>query len=112
MALINQIEVADDRLRPHVLETPLIPAPSLGTGTQLKLENLQHTGSFKARGALNRILERDRIQPHRESSPASTGQSCLGRSLGCEPGIGQGCPDCGTNINHGHQEIEISIPER
>ncbi|MEE2907556.1 MAG: threonine/serine dehydratase [Planctomycetota bacterium] len=77
MALINQIEVADDRLRPHVLETPLIPAPSLGIGTQLKLENLQHTGSFKARGALNRILEQDQDAATHGIVAASTGNHAL-----------------------------------
>lgn len=35
--------------------TPLIPAPGLGPGVALKLENLQVTGSFKLRGAFNMI---------------------------------------------------------
>ncbi|MEO7966325.1 MAG: pyridoxal-phosphate dependent enzyme, partial [Gemmatimonadaceae bacterium] len=53
------------RLRPFIRETPLEESPALGlekkSGSSgstvfLKLENLQHTGSFKARGALNRLL--------------------------------------------------------
>jgi threonine dehydratase len=32
--------------------TPLVPAPALGDGVELKLETLQPTGSFKVRGAL------------------------------------------------------------
>ncbi len=39
--------------------TPILPAPSLsertGSAVYLKLENLQETGSFKVRGAANRI---------------------------------------------------------
>lgn len=51
---------AAERIRPHVAETPLLPSPLLSeaTGAQLflKLENRQHTGSFKLRGATNKLL--------------------------------------------------------
>jgi threonine dehydratase len=49
---------AAERIRPLVRETPVeLSAFSLGTSTQLflKLEHLQHTGSFKFRGASNKI---------------------------------------------------------
>jgi threonine dehydratase len=43
----------------QVVETPLLPSATLsemaGTELLLKLENLQLTGSFKARGALNKL---------------------------------------------------------
>ena len=43
-----------------IIRTPLIKSPALGGGTgasvYLKAENLQQTGSFKIRGAANRIL--------------------------------------------------------
>ncbi len=49
------------RIQPLIRETPLIPSPDLadriGARTlHLKLECLQHTGSFKVRGAANKIL--------------------------------------------------------
>jgi threonine dehydratase len=49
---------ARDRISGHVRHTPIIDVGSeLGPGrVLLKLEMLQHTGSFKARGAFNRLL--------------------------------------------------------
>ena len=41
-------ELVSARLAP----TPLVPAPALGEGVQLKLETFQPTGSFKVRGGL------------------------------------------------------------
>lgn len=61
--MINfQIEAAqvEQRIRPFVHETPLEPALVLSQMGQsqvyLKLENLQPTGSFKLRGAMNKLL--------------------------------------------------------
>lgn len=57
----RRIEDAYARLRPMVRRTPIveIAGGDLGVGGRvlLKLELLQHTGSFKARGALNTVLE-------------------------------------------------------
>jgi threonine dehydratase len=44
---------AYQRIAPEVRETPLEWAPAVGA--HLKLEHLQHTGSFKFRGASNKI---------------------------------------------------------
>ncbi|GIL11450.1 MAG: hypothetical protein BroJett038_01700 [Chloroflexota bacterium] len=44
------------RLAAHLRPTPLEAAPELGQAVWLKLENLNHTRSFKARGALNALL--------------------------------------------------------
>lgn len=54
---IREIVAAKRRIRPHVRHTPLEALPDDSTGTQLwlKLENWQHTGSFKIRGAMNRL---------------------------------------------------------
>lgn len=53
-------EAAEKRIRRYVRETPVEHSPALSelTGAQvyLKLENLQHTGSFKVRGAFNKLL--------------------------------------------------------
>ena len=52
---IKDIGAAAERIAPHVLRTPTVPSPGLsallGVPVTLKLELLQRTGSFKARGA-------------------------------------------------------------
>ncbi len=52
---------AHERIRKHVVDTPLIESKTLssitGCTTLFKLENLQMTGSFKERGALNKLLQ-------------------------------------------------------
>lgn len=53
----SAITQAENRIAPHVRRTPAMTAalpglPEVG----LKLEHLQHTGSFKARGAFNSLL--------------------------------------------------------
>lgn len=52
----REIEAAAGRLRSHVRRTPLLTVAVGSTNVVLKLEFLQQTGSFKARGALNRLL--------------------------------------------------------
>jgi threonine dehydratase len=56
---LKDIEAARERQRGVVLHTPLIYSNSLsrlsGREVFLKLENLQTTGSFKLRGAMNRL---------------------------------------------------------
>ncbi|WP_051790853.1 serine/threonine dehydratase [Amycolatopsis jejuensis] len=48
---------AHARLRPHIRHTPILCIDQADVGSvTLKLEQLQHTGSFKARGALNAVL--------------------------------------------------------
>jgi threonine dehydratase len=60
MSILWEILRAEQRIRPYVRETPLDPSPvfsELGRAQVfLKLENLQHTGSFKLRGAFNKLL--------------------------------------------------------
>ena len=50
----DEIEAAHARIARHVRRTPLLEAE----GVSLKLECLQHTGSFKPRGAFNNLLSR------------------------------------------------------
>ncbi|MGH7154697.1 MAG: pyridoxal-phosphate dependent enzyme, partial [Acetobacteraceae bacterium] len=54
------IAAAATRISPYVRHTPtmLVHGPDLGLGfaVTLKLELLQHSGSFKPRGAFNRLL--------------------------------------------------------
>ena len=59
-ALHDEIRHAADRIAPFTRRTPLDEALALsqlgGDDVFLKLENLQHTGSFKSRGAFNKLL--------------------------------------------------------
>jgi threonine dehydratase len=59
----SDIEAADRRIRPYVRRTPVIEpgrgAFDLACRVTLKLEFMQHTGSFKPRGAFNKILSSD-----------------------------------------------------
>ncbi len=58
-----EIRAARVRTRAELVLTPTVPAlalrDSLPCPLHLKLENMQRTGSFKDRGALNRILDLD-----------------------------------------------------
>jgi threonine dehydratase len=60
MNLQGTIIEAEKRIRPYLRETPLEYSYAFskmaGCEVYLKLENIQITGSFKARGALNKIL--------------------------------------------------------
>src|SRR5262245_31106253 len=57
------IEAANRRIGPHVRRTPVLDlgpgAFDLACRVTLKLELMQHTGSFKPRGAFNKILSSD-----------------------------------------------------
>jgi len=58
----DDIDAALTRIRPHVHETPLLQSRRLGEragGVHLhfKCESMQRTGSFKARGALNAMMQ-------------------------------------------------------
>jgi threonine dehydratase len=54
------IDAAAQRIAQHVRATPVLPLEPRAFGSMaqltLKLELMQHTGSFKARGAFNRLL--------------------------------------------------------
>jgi threonine dehydratase len=55
---LADIRAAADRIAPYVLKTPTLSGESLaGPGVWLKAENLQRTGSFKVRGAVNAVLQ-------------------------------------------------------
>ncbi|NBN65895.1 pyridoxal-phosphate dependent enzyme [Microvirga tunisiensis] len=57
------IETAYDRITPHIRVTPLLQLRrgdfGLPFAASLKLESLQHSGSFKARGAFNALLSQE-----------------------------------------------------
>jgi threonine dehydratase len=77
MLNLESIEEAARRIRPAIYESPLVYSKTLSdlTGNEiyLKLDNLQMTGSFKERGALNRILTMTDDEKRRGVVAASAG---------------------------------------
>ncbi len=94
MNLFPHILAAEKRIRPYILTTPWFPSYYLSnlSGGQvfLKLESEQYTGSFKARGALNKILATPDAEKKRGFITASTGNHAQGfaRALSIAGGEG------------------------
>lgn len=76
----DRISRAYERIRTSILETPLESASFLAPNVNLlfKMENLQHTGSFKLRGATNKILSLTPAQAGKGVIAASNGNHGLG----------------------------------
>ena len=57
----DEIAAAGERIAAYVRRTPVLEARGFGLDfpVEMKLEQLQHTGSFKARGAFNTLLSGD-----------------------------------------------------
>src|SRR5512136_600093 len=77
MPTLEDIRAALDRVRAHVHLTPCSRSETLsrltGTSAYLKLENLQKTGAYKERGALNKLLT---------LGPAERGRGLIAASAG------------------------------
>jgi threonine dehydratase len=55
---LADVRAAADRIQPYVVKTPTLSGEAVaGSGVWLKAENLQWTGSFKVRGAVNAVLQ-------------------------------------------------------
>jgi threonine dehydratase len=83
MVDLSAVEAAARRLTPHLRHTPLLDAGPLpgglpGSRLFLKLENLQVTGSFKSRGAANKVLSLHTQRVPRGLVTASGGNHGLG----------------------------------
>jgi threonine dehydratase len=83
MVTLADIEEAHKRLEHVILRTPLVYSYSLselsGANVYLKLENLQRTGSFKIRGAYNKLYRLKDITE--EVVAASAGNHAQGVAL-------------------------------
>lgn len=84
-SLQQAITEAHTALRPHVAVTPLTLSSRLsalsGCEVYLKCEHLQHTGSFKYRGASNKLRLLDPAQRQRGVITASSGNHGQGLAL-------------------------------
>lgn len=79
---LEDIQVAHERIRATVAHTPLNYSRSasewLGSQVHFKLENQQTTGSFKIRGALNKILSLSAEERARGMIASSAGNHAQG----------------------------------
>lgn len=79
---LSDVEKAAAVLEGKVVRTPLVRAPSLddlaGAKVWLKLENMQLTGAFKARGALVRMMTLDTVAKQRGVLAVSAGNHAQG----------------------------------
>ena len=85
---LKEIELAQKRLRKIIPSSPLLQSrplsQALGTEIFLKLESLQHGGSFKYRGATNAVAtlteeERRKLQTY--ATPLSMVAQAMGMLL-------------------------------
>ena len=81
----NEVLDAEGRIRAHVRETPLEHSPYLSRlgncQVYLKLENIQFSGSFKFRGAVNKLLSLTDEEKNLGITTASSGNH--GMAVAC-----------------------------
>src|SRR5205823_3213549 len=79
---IADVQAAAERVGPYLRRTPTVPLrPTYGDlpgEVWLKLECLQHTGSFKPRGAFNRLLSTSEEERKAGVAAVSGGNHGLG----------------------------------
>jgi threonine dehydratase len=82
MVTFDEIRAARERIAGQVVLTPCTPSEPFGElfggRAWFKFENLQRTGSFKERGALNRMLQIPADERHRGVIAASAGNHAQG----------------------------------
>ncbi|CAA9296882.1 MAG: Threonine dehydratase, catabolic @ L-serine dehydratase, (PLP)-dependent [uncultured Gemmatimonadetes bacterium] len=82
MVELRDIEAARERIQGQVVLTPCTPSETFGEmfggNAWFKFENLQRTGSFKERGALNRMLQLPPEQRLKGVIAASAGNHAQG----------------------------------
>jgi threonine dehydratase len=75
---LADVRAAAERIRPHIVQTPTISGEAVaGSDVWLKAENLQRTGSFKLRGAVNAVLQLSPEQRRRGVITLSAGNHGL-----------------------------------
>jgi threonine dehydratase len=79
---VDDVQAAALRITERVLDTPFLHSETLsqitGAGIWIKFENLQFTGSFKERGALNKLLQLTVAERTRGVVAASAGNHAQG----------------------------------
>jgi threonine dehydratase len=88
MITLADVSTAADRIREYIIRTPLVYSPTFssmcGVPVYLKLESMQRSGSFKIRGAMNKVLiHRNEIGPEGVVA-ASVGNHAQGVALAAQ----------------------------
>ena len=76
MIALSDIQQAHKKILPYIIKTPQIysiPLSSNNKNIYLKLESMQITGSFKLRGAINKLLNLNEEQKNKGVVAVSTG---------------------------------------
>lgn len=85
VAMFDFVQAANERLEGVVIRTPLVPSNILSENKEgkifFKLENLQRTGSFKIRGAYNKLAQLTPTEISRGVIAASAGNHAQGVAL-------------------------------
>jgi len=88
MSLFKKIQKANELIKPYIYETPLeksiLISNKYNTNVFLKCEHLQKTGSFKFRGALNKILSLSDSEKQKGVIAASSGNHGQGVALAAQ----------------------------
>lgn len=81
MLTLDMIYEAKKALSDIARLTPLYPAPKIGENIKIKAENLQLTGSFKLRGAYNKIYSLTQEEKNKGIIACSAGNHAQGVAL-------------------------------
>ena len=81
MLTLEMVQEAQTALQGIARRTPLDPAPGIGETVYIKAENLQLTGSFKVRGAYNKIRSLTPEEAARGVIASSAGNHAQGIAL-------------------------------
>ena len=86
--LIQEIQEAEKRIRRYILKTPLLESLYISQVSKahvfLKLESEQYTGSFKIRGATNKVILLTAEEKKRGVITASTGNHGQALARACQ----------------------------
>jgi len=108
----DDIIQARERIRPHIHETPVVSSLRLGNRAggihlYLKCESMQRTGSFKARGALNAMMQLSHAERKRGVVTVSAGNHA--QALAWASAIVGA--DCITVMPEGASQTKIAATE-
>lgn len=88
MLELKDVQIAYENIKDSVKKTPLMECPTLDEIIKgevfLKLENLQRTGSFKIRGAINKIKNLSEEEKAKGVIASSAGNHAQGVALGAK----------------------------
>jgi len=84
----QSVTAAAERIKEHVIQTPFERSAMMsdltGADVWLKMENQQHTGSFKFRGAMNKMLTLSESERESGIYAASTGNHGAAVAYACQ----------------------------